>query len=74
MREEKHPDMDRYSIWGSSAGGHLVASFGAEKTGVPYKFMEFPGVGHGVGLDIGGVSEAWFEEAVNFWLSAGHPE
>lgn len=155
MREEKHLDMGRYSIWGSSAGGHLVASFGAEKTGfakydlpkpaalvliypvismgplthagsrknligdepsadtvellsiemqvtsdypptfvwcgdadtcvnpknsymmaaalekagVLHKYMIFPGVGHGVGLGIGGVSEAWFEEAVSFWLS-----
>jgi len=154
MREEKHLDMDRYSIWGSSAGGHLVASFGAEKTGyakyglpkpaalilvypvitmgelthagskknllgespsqetvellsmekqvtsdyppafvwcgdadtcvnpensrlmaaalekagVRHEYMEFPGVGHGVGLHIGGVSEGWFEAAVRFWL------
>lgn len=155
MREEKHLDMRHYSIWGSSAGGHLVASFGAketgykkyklpkpaalvliypvismgplthagsrqnligadpsadtvellsiekqvtpdypptfvwcgdadtcvnpknsymmaaalEKAGVPHEYMEFPGIGHGVGLNIGGVAEAWFEKAVNFWLS-----
>lgn len=154
MSEEKNLDMTHYSVWGSSAGGHLAASFCTEKvgymkyelpkpcalilaypvitmgelthegsryellgkhpsddmidllsiekqvtsnypptflwcgnadtcvkpenshlmadalksTGVPHKFVEYPGVGHGVGLDIGGTSEPWFEEAVNFWL------
>jgi len=41
-----------------------------EKAGVHHKYREFPGIGHGVGLNIGGVGEVWFEEAVNFWLSA----
>lgn len=33
MAEEKHLDMEHYSVWGSSAGGHLVATFGTEKLG-----------------------------------------
>ena len=36
--EEWKLDMDGYSVWGSSAGGHLVGSFGTEAMGyVKYK-------------------------------------
>ena len=31
--EEYHLDMRTYSVWGSSAGGHLAASFGIAQTG-----------------------------------------
>ncbi len=31
--DEYHLDMDGYSVWGSSAGGHLAASFGTTKMG-----------------------------------------
>lgn len=31
--DELNLDMDNYSVWGSSAGGHLVASFGTEHMG-----------------------------------------
>lgn len=155
MSEEKNLDMRNYSIWGSSAGGHLAASFGIkevgykkyglpkpdtlvltypvismgefahvgsrdnllgsqpseemiellsidkqvtsdypatflwcgdadtcvvpqnshamttalETAGVPHKFIEYTGIGHGVGLNIGGAAEPWFDAAVNFWLN-----
>ena len=38
-----------------------------EKNGIPFKFVEYPGVGHGVGLGTGLACEAWFDEAVKFW-------
>ena len=155
MSKEKNLDMSNYSIWGSSAGGHLAATFGTkqvgyekyglpkpdtlvlvypvvtmgefthtdsrynllgkqpsdemkellsvekqitsdypatflwcgdtdtcvvpqnshsmvaalEAAGVTHKFIEYAGVGHGVGLNIGGAAESWFEEAVKFWLN-----
>ena len=47
---------------------HMMAE-ALKNAGVLHRFMEFPGVGHGVGLHIGGVSESWFEEAVKFWFS-----
>jgi len=31
--EELHLDMTNYSVWGSSAGGHLVSSFGTDNMG-----------------------------------------
>lgn len=40
-----------------------------ETAGVPHKFIEYAGVGHGVGLNIGGNAEPWFDEAVKFWLN-----
>ena len=42
-KEEYMVDMDHYSVWGSSAGGHLVASFGTEKLG--FKKYGLPGPG-----------------------------
>lgn len=38
--EKYHLDMSTYSIWGSSAGGHLAASFGVAQTG--YKKYGLP--------------------------------
>ena len=151
--EELNLETDGYSIWGSSAGGHLAASFGTEamgyakyglpkpgalvlcypvvtmgekthlgsrnnllgeapeadmialasverqitpaypptfvwcgdadhivdpensrmlvkeleKNSIPHRFVEYPGVDHGVGLGKGLACESWFEEAVAFW-------
>lgn len=151
--DEWNLDMEDYSVWGSSAGGHLAASFGTESigyvkyglpkpgaliltypvvtmgemthagtcknllgkqpspemveltsierqvtknypptfvwcgdadkevppqnskmlaqaletAGVPYQFMEYSGVDHGVGLGTGLSCEGWIEEAVEFW-------
>jgi len=151
--EELNLDADCYSVWGSSAGGHLAATFGtesigyahyglpkpgaliltypvvtmgddthagsrknllgdhptqaqinltsvekqvrekypptflwcgdADKTvapqnsrllvkalveyGIPHEFVEYSGVGHGVGLGTGLACEPWFERAVAFW-------
>lgn len=31
--EEMHLDMEHYSVWGSSAGGHLASTFGTETMG-----------------------------------------
>lgn len=42
--EAYHLDMDNYSIWGSSAGGHLAASFGTENMGYPRFHLPKPGV------------------------------
>ena len=146
-------DMKGYSVWGSSAGGHLAASFGTENMGyvryglpkpgaliltypvvtmggkthagsrnfllgqdpepdmirfasveeqitdaypptflwwgsddetvdpensrmlqrvleakkIPHQFLEYPGVGHGVGLGKGLACQGWIEKAVAFW-------
>lgn len=38
-----------------------------EKNGIPYRFVEYPGIDHGVGLGKGLICENWFEEAVAFW-------
>lgn len=38
--EQWHLDMENYSLWGSSAGGHLVASFGTDSIG--YKKYGLP--------------------------------
>lgn len=151
--DEWNLDMENYSVWGSSAGGHLAASFGTESMGyvkyglpkpgaliltypvvtmgelthagsrknllgkqptaemieltsierqvtenypptfvwcgdadrtvppknsemlvqaledteVPYQFMEYPGVDHGVGLGAGLACDGWIDEAVEFW-------
>ena len=45
---------------------HMLAEALKEK-GVPYEFVEYPGVDHGVGLGKGLVCEPWFERAVAFW-------
>lgn len=39
-KERWNLDMDAYSLWGSSAGGHLVASFGTDAMG--YKKYNLP--------------------------------
>lgn len=39
-----------------------------EKWGVPYRFTEYPGVGHGVGLGEGLPCEGWIRDAVSFWI------
>lgn len=39
-----------------------------ERCGVSCKSMEYPGVGHGVGLGKGLSCEGWFDEAVKFWM------
>lgn len=36
-------DTDRYSVWGASAGGHLVASFGTPNMGYPRYGLPKPG-------------------------------
>lgn len=36
-------DVNNYSIWGSSAGGHLVASFGTDNMGYPKYKLPKPG-------------------------------
>lgn len=41
--DEYQVDMEDYSIWGSSAGGHLVGSFGTEKMGYPRYGLPKPG-------------------------------
>ncbi|MGN0424050.1 MAG: alpha/beta hydrolase [Acetatifactor sp.] len=40
-----------------------------EKNSIPHRFVEYPGVDHGVGLGKGLACESWFEEAVTFWES-----
>ncbi|MGN0998470.1 MAG: alpha/beta hydrolase [Faecousia sp.] len=40
-----------------------------EKNGIPHRFVEYPGVDHGVGLGNGLACEKWFEESVAFWES-----
>lgn len=41
--EEYNIDTEGYSIWGSSAGGHLAASFGTESMGYPKYHLPKPG-------------------------------
>lgn len=41
--EKYNLDMDNYSIWGSSAGGHLVGSFGTKKMGYQKYGLPKPG-------------------------------
>lgn len=41
--EEWHLDTDNYSVWGSSAGGHLVASFGTASMGYAKYGLPKPG-------------------------------
>lgn len=41
--KEYNVDPSNYSIWGSSAGGHLVASFGTENMGYPKYGLPKPG-------------------------------
>lgn len=41
--EKYQVDMDHYSIWGASAGGHLVGSFGTEKMGYRKYSLPKPG-------------------------------
>lgn len=41
--EELNLDMQGYSVWGSSAGGHLAASFGTETMGYPKYNLPKPG-------------------------------
>ena len=35
--------------------------------GIACKVEEYEGIGHGAGLALGTVAEAWFENAVDFW-------
>lgn len=39
---EYRVDPDNYSVWGSSAGGHLAASFGTENMGWPHYGLPKP--------------------------------
>lgn len=41
--EELNLDTEGYSVWGSSAGGHLAASFGTEVMGYPKYDLPKPG-------------------------------
>ena len=41
--EELCVDVDHYSIWGYSAGGHLAASFGTDNMGYPKYGLPKPG-------------------------------
>lgn len=41
--EEYNIDPENYSVWGSSAGGHLAASFGTEKMGYMHYRLPKPG-------------------------------
>ena len=41
-KEEYMVDMEDYSVWGSSAGGHLAASFGTTKMGYPHYGLPKP--------------------------------
>jgi acetyl esterase/lipase len=41
--EEWHLDMNGYSVWGSSAGGHLAGSFGTDAMGYPKYGLPKPG-------------------------------
>lgn len=41
--EEWNLDMEGYSVWGSSAGGHLVSSFGTESLGYMHYGLPKPG-------------------------------
>ena len=36
-------DMEGYSVWGSSAGGHLAATFGTDSMGYPKYGLPRPG-------------------------------
>ena len=38
-----------------------------QENGVTYQFIEYPAVGHGVGLGTGLSCEPWFLDAVSFW-------
>ncbi|MGN1025945.1 MAG: alpha/beta hydrolase [Faecousia sp.] len=38
-----------------------------EKNSIPHRFVEYPGVDHGVGLGKGLTCEGWFDEAISFW-------
>ncbi len=49
------------------ANSHMLAQALAEH-GVEHKYIEYPGIDHGVGLARGTVAEGWLEEAVKFWL------
>ncbi len=41
--DELNLDMSNYSVWGSSAGGHLVSTFGTEHLGYAYYGLPKPG-------------------------------
>ena len=38
-----------------------------KKANVPYEYVEYPGVIHGVGIAKGLICEDWFERALSFW-------
>lgn len=38
-----------------------------EEANVPYEYVEYPGVPHGVGIAKGLICEEWFERALSFW-------
>lgn len=38
-----------------------------EKNGIPHRFVEYPGVDHGVGLGQSLTCEGWFDKAISFW-------
>ena len=42
-KEDWHLDMENYSLWGSSAGGHLAASFGTHAMGYSQYRLPKPG-------------------------------
>lgn len=38
---------------------------------VPYEYVEYPGIIHGVGIAKGLICEDWFERALSFWRNLG---
>lgn len=65
-------------LWCGSADGTVMPENSRlmaktlEEKGVPFRFEEYPGVGHGVGLGIGLGCEGWLDRAVDFWLDVGN--
>ena len=59
--EEWNLDMNGYSVWGSSAGGHLAASFGTENMGYVHYDLPKPGA---LILTFGRREEPYGERAV----------
>lgn len=68
------PDYPPTFLWCGSAdscvppeNSHLLAA-ALQKCGVPCRFIEYPGVEHGVGLGEGLACQGWIFKAVDFWM------
>jgi len=68
------PDYPRTFLWCGSADRDVspensrMLDKRLTENQVPHRFMEYPNVGHGVGLGSGSPCDGWIDEAVRYWL------